>query len=170
MRSIDGHPQGYEDDHGDTPPLVARAFEAFAADPTAESAVLAALIGSRLLVPVVAVLGEVEYDEHGRARDKSSEMAAVLIQRPDGQKALLAFTSMAAMAAWDPAARPVPVSCAQACESAITESAVAVVVDIAGSQRFVIAGEDLRAAAAGHRLVGLEDGRWGWLTVAPDVE
>ncbi len=166
MRDIDGHTQGYEDDHGETPLEVATAFAAFADDPSAAPAVLAALVRSRLLVPVVAVLGEVEYDEHGLARDKSSEMAAVFIQRGDGAKALLAFTSTASMAAWDPSARPVPVTCAQACESAVHEEAVAVVVDIAGPQRFVIDGEDLTAAASGHRLVGLGDGRWGWLTSA----
>ncbi len=165
MRSIDGHTQGYDDDDGSTPAHVAAALSAFATDRSTEPAALAALVGSRLLVPVVAVLGEVEYDEQGRPHDKTSEMAAVLLKRADGQKALLAFTSMKSMAAWDPQARPVPVSTAEACRSALQEEAAAVVIDIAGPVRFVIDGTDLSAAAQGLRLVGLDDGRWGWLAV-----
>ena len=47
---------------------------------------------TRLLVPVVAILGEVEHDEQGLAHDKTSDMAAVLMTGRDGRKALLAFT------------------------------------------------------------------------------
>ena len=54
--------------------------------------VIAALQDARVLVPVVAILGEIEYDENGLARDKSSEMAAVSITGQDGRSALLAFT------------------------------------------------------------------------------
>ena len=67
---------------------------------------LAVLAGSRLLVPVVALLGEVEYDDAGLAHDKSSDMATVLLTAPDGRRALLAFSGTDAMRAWDPEARP----------------------------------------------------------------
>ena len=50
-------------------------------------------------MPVVALLGEVEYDDAGLARDKSSDMATVLLTAPDGRRALLAFSGMEAMRA-----------------------------------------------------------------------
>ena len=42
---------------------------------------------------MVALLGEVEHDEQGLAHDKTSDMAAVLMQGRDGRTALLAFTA-----------------------------------------------------------------------------
>ena len=48
----------YRDDHGDADPAVAAALAAYAAGTGGEHAVLIALTGSRLLVPVVAVLDD----------------------------------------------------------------------------------------------------------------
>jgi hypothetical protein len=45
-------------DRGDSDPEVAEALSAFAAGQGSEHAALSALAGARLLVPVVAVLGE----------------------------------------------------------------------------------------------------------------
>ena len=75
-------------------------------DPTTYAEALAALQRSRLLVPVVAVLGEVEYDDAGLARDKSSDMATVLMQGADGRLALLAFTGTEALHRLGPAGAP----------------------------------------------------------------
>ncbi len=102
---------------GDTgaPDAVLRAALAAAAAAGTGSAsgreALALLQGSRVLVPVMAVLGESESDEHGTTREKSSDMAAVLMTGADGRRALLAFTGTDSLEAWDAAARPVPVSC-----------------------------------------------------------
>ena len=84
-------------------------WRASAADPTTYGDALLALQDARLLVPVVAVLGEVEVDEHGLAHDKTSDMAAVLMTGADGRRALLAFTGSDSLASWDAGARPVPV-------------------------------------------------------------
>ena len=66
---------------------------AYDADPDRRhAATLAVLQRARLLVPVVAVLGEVEHDEQGLAHDKTSDMATVLMTGRDGRSALLAFT------------------------------------------------------------------------------
>ena len=94
---------GFADDAGEADPRLARALTDRAAGTAGSGAVLALLQDARLLVPVVAVLGEVEVDEQGLAHDKSSDMAAVLVQAPDGSTGLLAFTSTASMARWDPA-------------------------------------------------------------------
>ncbi|MFT4263181.1 MAG: SseB family protein, partial [Nocardioides sp.] len=95
-------------------------------------AVMAALTGARLLVPVVAVLGELAIDEHGRAHDKTADMATVLVTGADGRTALLAFTSLATLHAWRPDARPVPVSARDAARAALQDGADAIVIDLAG--------------------------------------
>ena len=107
-----------------------RALAAYAADPAREPEVLAALADARLLVPVVAVLGEVEVEPDGLAHDKSSDMAAVLLRGPDGRLALLAFTGLEPMQRWDPEARPVPVPARTAALAALQDGAEALVVDL----------------------------------------
>ncbi|MEO9325088.1 SseB family protein [Nocardioides sp. C4-1] len=143
----------YPDDDGTADAALAAALAAYATDRTALPAALAALQGARLLVPVVAVAGEVELDERGLAHDKTSDMAAVLVQGPDGRRGLLAFTSTETMARWDPAARPVPVPARTAALAAVQDDADALLVDLAGPARLVVEGDHLRPLAAGWRLV-----------------
>ncbi len=100
---------GHPDDTGEPDPALAAALTAYAADPAREPEVLAALAEARLLVPVVAALGESETGADGLVRDKSADMATVLMRGADGRTALLAFTGLDALHRWDPEARPVPV-------------------------------------------------------------
>ena len=115
-----------------------------------------------MLVPVVAVLGEVEVDDAGLAREKTSEMATVLLRGADGRQALLAFTGTPALQSWNPDGRPVPVTTAQAARSALRDGAVALVVDVAGPVRFVVEGEDLVRLADGWALARAGD-RTAWI-------
>jgi hypothetical protein len=143
---------GFAGDDGAADPALARVLADHGAGRAAYVDVLLSLQDTRLLVPVVAVLGETEVDERGLAHDKTSDMAAVLMTGADGRRALLAFTSTQSLAAWDPQARPVPVSATLAALSAVQEEAAALVVDVAGPVRVVVQGDDLRALAAGWRL------------------
>lgn len=161
---------GFADDGGDADPRLARVLSDHAAGGATSGAVLALLQDARLLVPVVAVLGEVEVDEQGLAHDKSSDMAAVLVQAADGSKGLLAFTSTAAMARWDPRARPVPVPAATAATAAIQDGAEALLVDLAGPVTYVVDGDDLMRLAAGWRLVAIGDGSGGHGWIGPSAE
>ncbi len=155
---------GFPDDDGSADAALTAALEAYAAEPDRRhAATLAVLQHTRLLVPVVAVLGEVEHDEQGRARDKTSDMATVLMRGQDGRTALLAFTGERSLRGWDPQARPVPVPAVKAAQAAVQDGADAIVVDVAGPVLFVVEGEDLRALAGGHTLVEL-NGRYGWVT------
>ncbi len=156
----------YVDDDGSADLGLAAALAAHATGQASYAEALAALPGARLLVPVVALLGEVETGADGLARDKSSDMAAVLLTGGDGRLALLAFTDLAALAAWDPQARPVPVAAPLAAATAVQEGAAALVVDVAGPHQLVVGGDDLHRIAAGWRPVRLEDGGWGWLGAA----
>ena len=159
MRSIPD--PGFAGDDGAVDPAVAQALARYDADPGELLTTLAVVQHARVLVPVVAVLGEVEHDEHGRAHDKTSDMATVLMEGADGRKALLAFTGMAPLHRWDAAARPVPVALRLAARSALQDGADALVLDVAGPTLFPVEGEVLRALAEGFTLVQLDDG-WGW--------
>lgn len=153
---------GFAGDVGGADPELARALLAYDADPAGlHQRTLAVLQRARLLVPVLAVLGEVEYDERGLAHDKTSDMAAVLMRGQDGRLALLAFTSTESLHAWNPEARPVPVPAVRAAQAALREDAVAMVVDVAGPVLFVVEEDDLRALAEGYTLVRVGD-RFAW--------
>lgn len=155
----------YVDDDGAADPALTAALERHASGAAPYPEVLAALAGARLLVPVVALLGEAEVGDDGLARDKSSDMAAVLLTGADGRTALLAFTSTDSLTTWDAAARPVPVAASLAAATAVQEGAAALVVDLAGPRRFVVEGDDLHRIASGWRPVRLDDGGWAWLGV-----
>jgi hypothetical protein len=165
MRSIPD--PGFAGDDGGVPAGLAAALAAYSADPDRlHSPTLAVLQHARLLVPVVAVLGEVEHDEHGRPHDKTSDMATVLMQGRDGRSALLAFTGTDALRRWDPAARPVPVPVRQAAQAALHDSASALVVDVAGPVLFVVEEAELRSLADGYTLMEL-NGRHAWVRQQP---
>jgi hypothetical protein len=156
---------GFPGDAGEAAPALSAALSAYAAGSGSHVDALAAVRGARLLVPVVAVLGEAETDERGLTHEKTSDMATVLLQGADGRMALLAFTGTAALRAWDPNARPVPVTARTAAQAALQDGAAAIVVDVAGPATFVVEGEDLRGLAHGWALARV-GGRSAW--VAPD--
>jgi hypothetical protein len=162
---------GFGGDDGTAAEDVTTALRVYEADPEGRhDDTLLVLQAARLLVPVVAVLGEAVHEEtpDGRSlvRDKTSDMATVLLQGRDGRTALLAFTGTESLRRWDPAARPVPVPVQRAAEAALQDGAAAIVVDVAGPVMFVMDGDALQELAAGHvlvRLPGLSD-RYGWVT------
>lgn len=139
---------GFSDDDGSADPRLTAALTAWAQDRTAHGPVLQALTGARLLVPVVAVLGEVEEDENGLRREKSSDMAVPTLKAGD-RKALPAFTSTEALALWDPAARPVAVPLPQALQAAAHEQADTIVLDLAGPVAYEINRPALIALSEG---------------------
>ena len=157
---------GFAGDDGSVPSEVAAALAAYDRAPgpavRAHRDALAVLQRARLLVPVVAVLGEVEHDEQGLAHDKTSDMATVLMQGRDGRMALLAFTGTEPLRRWNPEGRPVPVSVPDAARAAVHDGAAALLVDVAGPVRFVVEGDDLRALADGFTLAELA-GRHAWV-------
>ncbi|MEU5514443.1 SseB family protein [Streptomyces griseoaurantiacus] len=165
---------GFSDDDGSADPALSAALAAWAEDRSAHAPVLEALKGARLLVPVVAVLGEVEEveeveedDEGGREasseggggrrvgglrREKTSDMAVPTL-KAGGRTALPAFTSTAALARWDPAARPVAVPLHQALQAAAHEKADTLVLDLSGPVPYELTGPALRALAEGRTTV-----------------
>src|SRR5204863_2813758 len=74
------------------------------------------------------------YSGDAHAGDTRTDMAIITLVAPDGRRALPLFTSVEALAAWDPAARPVPVSAARAAQAALADGCQVAVVDL-GSGR-----------------------------------
>ncbi|WP_406051492.1 SseB family protein [Streptomyces virginiae] len=145
---------GFSDDDGSADPRLTAALAAWFDDRAKEPEVLAALKGARLLVPVVAVLGEVETDpETGLKREKTSDMAVPTLRAGD-RRALPAFTSIASLALWDPAARPVAVPLHQALAAAAHEKADTLVLDLAGPVTYQLTGSALLALAEGRTDAG----------------
>lgn len=140
---------GFSDDDGTADPALEAALAAWSEDRAAEQPVLDALRGARLLVPIVAVLGEVEDDPaNGLRREKTSDMAVPTLTA-GSRRALPAFTSLASLARWDPQARPVAVPLHQALRAAAHEKADTVVLDLAGPVPYQLTGPALLALAEG---------------------
>lgn len=170
MRTLAEPDPGFADDDGAASAELASALASYQRNPDAQRLpTLAVLQSARLIVPVVAVLGEVEYDEHGRARDKTSDMATVLLTGRDGRTALLAFTGTEALAAWNPQARPVPVTSRRAAEAAVAEGAAALVLDVAGPVIYAVEEDDLRALAEGYVLSEVS-GQIVWTKLSPSPD
>ncbi|WP_344801183.1 SseB family protein [Microlunatus ginsengisoli] len=156
-------------DTGDPDPRTRRLLAAFSAGPSTDGylRVVAALCGDRVLVPVVATATRLDRGTGGLFSDKEAEMSVVGVQAPDGRRALLAFTGMDSLEAWDATARPVPVTLDKAAEATLADGAAALLVDLAGPDPLAIEGEVLAQLAAGNRLVELDDG-FGWAVTTTD--
>lgn len=150
---------GFADDDGSADPALAAALGRFRSDPPAHHLeVFLALQHARLLVPVVAVPSDVEVDGAGRTRERSTDMATVLLTGRDGRQALLGFSSMESLTAWRADARPVPVAAPLVARSAVDGGAAALVVDVAGPTTYVVEGDLLEGLAAGWALADTGQG------------
>ncbi|HWG27354.1 SseB family protein [Actinospica sp.] len=149
---------GFDGDDGTADPALIEVLAAARRDEAAVYPAYAALVGRRVLVPVVAVLGETEAaetlgpDGEPLRRDKDSDMAVVTLVAGDGTKALPAFTSVRALAEWaaeagHPQARPIPVSVETAAAATLQENAAVLLLDLGGPGQFEISGSPLRAFA-----------------------
>jgi hypothetical protein len=162
-------------DDGSADPRAAAALAAFAAGEGSELDALTALAAGRLLVPVVARLGEdppggglrgggsdgaaggdscAAHPAHlaspAGAGEKSSVMALPTLVGADGRAAIPAFTCVAALARWRQDARPLPTEATLVWRAAM-QDACAVVIDVAGPVPLAVEGARLAALAAGER-------------------
>jgi hypothetical protein len=133
-------------DDGTAPAMYTEALAAFHAGQAGVEVVVEALRRVRLLVPLLAEVGEVGETASGHAFDKRAELALVTVAGPDGRKVLPAFSSAAAMQAWDPAARPVPAPARQVALGAASDGTELVVID-AATARFGLRRSALEALA-----------------------
>lgn len=144
---------GFAGDTGAPDPALAAALAAAGSDDGRLPEVLAALHGARVLAPVVAVLAESAVTGSGLVVDKRADIAVPLLVSADGARAVPVFTGLEALARWDPAARPVPVTGPRAAEVALAEAAEALLVDLAGPHPATLGAAELHALATGRGLV-----------------
>ena len=143
---LDPGGQQFRGDHGAADARVTAALAAYQAGQGSEQAALTALAATRLLVPVIAVLAA---GTAGREQgDKDSEMVLPTLIGRDGRPAVLAFTSVDALARWRPEARPVPAEAGRVWRAAVADGC-AVVIDLAGPVPLAVEGTRLAALAAG---------------------
>ncbi|MGN6613042.1 MAG: SseB family protein [Angustibacter sp.] len=143
---------GFTGDEGGADAALHRALEDRSAGRAGDEEVVAALSAARLLVPVVAVLGEGVEATHGTA-DKQADMALVTLTSPDGVRALPVFSSLESLAQWDSSARPVPVEARRAAVSAVAEGCDVMVLDPSGPVSFVVGRPALWALGQGRPWV-----------------
>lgn len=125
-------------DDGSAPQHLVEAITRFRAGEAGEAEVVDAVRSSRLLVPLVAHLGEEGTTEEGLRVDKSQELSIVTVAGPDGRTVLPAFTSVDAMRRWNPAARPIPTPATRVALAAVGEGTDVVVIDPASPTAFAL--------------------------------
>jgi hypothetical protein len=125
-------------DDGSAPKEFLTAIACFRVGVKGQADVVNALRSSRLLVPLLAKLGESGIGANGLKVDKSAELSIVTVKSPDDQDSLVVFTSVAAMQLWNPSARPVPTDAIRVCLAAASQLSTRVVVDPGSDTEFVI--------------------------------
>jgi hypothetical protein len=129
----------FSNDDGTADPALERAL-ARAKNVDGAEEVSAALLGARLLVPILAAPTS---GEHG------ADLVLVTVIGRDGRRGLPAFSSLDALARWRADARPVPVAARRAAAATYDEGAVALVLDVAGPIPHTVSGPRLFALAEG---------------------
>jgi len=134
-------------DDGSAPAALTEALARFHARETGEESVIDAIRGSRLLIPLVTQLGDAALNARGQTIDKTQELSIITVAGPDGRTVLPAFSSTAAMTAWNPLARPVPADAVRVALAAAQEQTDLVVLDPTSPGEFVIRRPALWAIA-----------------------
>lgn len=135
-RSFDQN--SFSDDDGTAPENLIKVIADFRQGIVAADKVVDELRVSRLLVPLLANLGESEIGANGQLVDKSAELSIVTVRSPDDQDSLVAFSSVLAMTAWNPTARPVPTDAIRVTLAAASQMSTRVVLDPGSDTEFVI--------------------------------
>ncbi len=142
-------PNASADDDGSAPPELIAALARFHSGEAGEADVVAAFRSSRLLIPLVAEAGDEGMSPHGLRVDKTQELSIVTVEGPDGRPVLPVFSSVAAMAQWNPAARPVPAVGTRVALAATGEGTEVVVLDPTSETEFVLRRPALWAIGQG---------------------
>jgi hypothetical protein len=128
----------FASDDGSAPKEFLNAIAGFRTGVKSQADVVDAIRSARLLVPLLAKLGESEIGANGLKVDKSAELSIVTVKAPDDQDALVVFSSVTSMQRWNPSARPVPTDAIRVCLAAASQLSTRVVIDPGSETQFVI--------------------------------
>ena len=140
---------GFAGDTGDTPPGLAAALQAVAADPARRPDVLAALHGARVFAAVAAVATSTAVSTgmsgSGHTVEKEADMSLALLSDGRDRRAVPVFSSLATLHRFDPSARPVAVEGQRAAAVVAAEGAQDLVLDVAGPVTVTLGEREVRA-------------------------
>jgi hypothetical protein len=139
----------FSSDNGEADKDLIAALLAFKVNPVNQVEIADAFAKARVLIPLLATLGESGEGAHGHTVDKSAELSIVSVKTPDNQNALPVFTSVASMAKWNADARPVPNNGRTVALAAVAEGNTRVVLDPASETEYVLRRPALEAIAQG---------------------
>ena len=135
-RSFDSN--SFADDDGKAPSRLIEVITAFRAGEVGAEEVVDQIRVSRLLVPLLANLGESETGAHGQKVDKSAELSIVTVKSPDDQDSLVVFSSVEAMSRWNKSSRPVPTDAIRIALAAASQMSTRIVLDPGSDTEFVV--------------------------------
>jgi hypothetical protein len=122
-------PNPHAGDTGETPADVAEHLTAWRAGTGSFTDLVAAFGGSRFLIPLVTHAGD-DFDvDNPVMEDKVQELSVITVAGPSGETVIPAFTSVAAMSAWNPEARPIPIEAQRVALAAASEQTDRIVVN-----------------------------------------
>jgi hypothetical protein len=105
---------------------------------------------SRLLIPLLAELGESGEGAHGQTVDKSADLSIVNVETPDGQVGLPVFSSVETMQRWNKIARPVPSDAIRVALAAASEGTTRIILDPGSESEFAFRRAAIAALAQQH--------------------
>ena len=128
----------FADDDGKAPAKLVEAIKKFRAEEVGAEVVVDQIRVSRLLVPLLANLGESEEGAHGHKVDKSAELSIVTVKSPDDQDSLVVFSSVECMNRWNRESRPVPTDAIRVSLAAASQMSTRIVLDPGSETEFVV--------------------------------
>jgi hypothetical protein len=122
-------PNPHAGDTGEAPADVAESLTAWRAGTGSFTDLVAAFATNRFLIPLVTHAGD-DFDvDNPVMEDKVQELSVITVAGPSGEKVIPAFTSVAAMSAWNSEARPIPIEAQRVALAAASEQTDRIVVN-----------------------------------------
>lgn len=131
-------PNAAPDDDGSAPEALMATITRFHSGVGTEAEVVDQVRESRLLIPLLAKAGETATAPKGLTIDKTQELSIVTVTGPDGRAVLPVFSSVEAMKAWNPDARPVPAAGTRVALAAASENTDLVIIDPLSDSEFIL--------------------------------
>ena len=150
-------PNAWADDDGKANPRLLELIRALHEGHARSDSVVDELRTTRVLIPLLAPLGESGVGAHGQTVDKSADLSIVTVETPDNQSGLPVFSSVEAMQRWNPKARPVPTAAVKAALAAASEGNTRMILDPMAESEFVLRRPAIAALAQGLKWVAPEE-------------